>query len=112
LTEIGLQNEELIVRMTGCPNGCARPYAAEIALVGKAPNKYQLYVGGNEASTRLNRVYKDTVKGEDLMQELKVMLTRFRDERNAGERFGDFSARVLWKEIPSTPLRTPAAVPQ
>jgi sulfite reductase (NADPH) hemoprotein beta-component len=112
LKEIGLENEELIVRMTGCPNGCARPYAAEIALVGKAPNKYQLYVGGNEASTRLNRVYKDTVKGEDLMQELKVMLTRFRDERNAGERFGDFSARVLWKEIPPTPPRTPAASPQ
>jgi sulfite reductase (NADPH) hemoprotein beta-component len=98
LAELGLQTEELIIRMTGCPNGCARPYMAEIAFVGKAPNKYQIYLGGNEANTRLNRLYKDSVKGDDLMNELRVVLTRFVQERKGGERFGDFSARVLWKE--------------
>jgi sulfite reductase (NADPH) hemoprotein beta-component len=102
LLELGMAREELIVRMTGCPNGCARPYTAEIAFVGKAPNKYQLYLGGNEGSTRLNRLYKDSLKGEDLMNELKPVLTRYRDERKAGERFGDFCARVLWPEQGST----------
>jgi len=86
------------VRMTGCPNGCARPYMAEIAFVGKCPNKYQIYLGGNEGSTRLNRLYKDSVKGEDLLSELQPILTRFVRERHAGERFGDFCARVIWSE--------------
>ncbi len=98
LSELGLQDEELVVRMTGCPNGCARPFMAEIALVGKAPNKYQLYLGGNEASTRLNRLYKDSVKGDELIHELRALLTRYLAERQSGERFGDFCARVLWKE--------------
>ena len=100
LGELGLGKQELIIRMTGCPNGCARPYTAEIALVGKSPNKYQLYLGGNEASTRLNRLYKDSVKGEDLVNELRLVLTRYTRERQTGERFGDFSARVLWQETP------------
>jgi sulfite reductase (NADPH) hemoprotein beta-component len=99
--ELGLQNEELIVRMTGCPNGCARPYVAEIALVGKGPGKYQLYLGGNEASTRLNRVYKDSVKGEELVNELRPLLARYVEQRNPGERFGDFCARVIWPQLPA-----------
>jgi sulfite reductase (NADPH) hemoprotein beta-component len=98
LSDLGLQEEELIIRMTGCPNGCARPYMAEIAFVGKGPNKYQIYLGGNEASTRLNRLYKDIVKGDDLLAELRVVLTRYLKERNLGERFGDFCQRVLWEE--------------
>ncbi len=98
LTELGLQDEALIVRMTGCPNGCARSYMAEVAFVGKAPNKYQIYLGGNEASTRLNRLYKDSVKGEDLISELRTVLARYARERNGGERFGDFCARALWTE--------------
>jgi len=99
LAELGLQNEEIIVRMTGCPNGCARPYMAEIAFVGKAPNKYQIYLGGTEASTRLNRLFKESVKGEDLLNELRPVLARFVQERVGGERFGDFCARVVWKEL-------------
>ena len=98
LGELGLENEELIVRMTGCPNGCARPFMAEVAFVGKSPNKYQLYLGGNEPSTRLNRLYKDSVKGEDLLGELRAVLVRYRDQRQPGERFGDFCARVIWAE--------------
>ena len=98
LGELGMRDEELTVRMTGCPNGCARPFMAEIAFVGKAPNKYQIYLGGNEASTRLNRLYKDTVKTDDLMNELRIVLQRYLAQKLSGERFGDFCARVLWQE--------------
>jgi sulfite reductase (NADPH) hemoprotein beta-component len=101
LAELGLQNDEIIVRMTGCPNGCARPYTAEIAFVGKAPNKYQIYVGGNEASTRLNRLFKDTVKVEEITNELRPALARYAQERAPGERFGDWAARALWTELPA-----------
>lgn len=103
LQDLRLQDEELIIRMTGCPNGCARPYLAEIAFVGKAPNKYQIYFGGNEGSTRLNRLWKDSVKTEDLIPELRQVLLRFAVERQAGERFGDFAARVLWTEVSPAP---------
>ena len=94
LAEVGLQNEEIIVRMTGCPNGCVRPYIAEIAFVGKAPNKYQIYVGGNLAGTRLARLYKDSVKADDLLEELRPVLARYARERQPGERFGDFCERA------------------
>jgi sulfite reductase (NADPH) hemoprotein beta-component len=96
--ELGMSQEELIVRMTGCPNGCARPYTAELAFVGKAPNKYQIYLGGNEGSTRLNRLYKDSVKGDDLIAEVRALLTRYLEQRQVGERFGDFCRRVIWTE--------------
>ncbi|HEY5911997.1 MAG TPA: NADPH-dependent assimilatory sulfite reductase hemoprotein subunit [Verrucomicrobiae bacterium] len=100
LGELGIADEELIVRMTGCPNGCARPYMAEVAFVGKAPNKYQIYLGGNEGSTRLNRLYKDSVKGDDLIAELRPLLASYVQQRQAGERFGDFCARTVWTEQP------------
>jgi sulfite reductase (NADPH) hemoprotein beta-component len=103
LTELGMEREEIIVRMTGCPNGCARPYMAEIAFVGKAPNKYQIYLGGNESSTRLNRLYKDSVKTDDLTNELRVVLQRYLAEKLSGERFGDFCARVIWTESAAQP---------
>ena len=74
---------------------------AEIGFVGKAPSKYQLYLGGNESSTRLNRVYKDTVKNEEIEAELRPLLTRFAAERKSGERFGDFCDRVILKEVPA-----------
>ena len=100
LTEVGLPEEEIIVRMTGCPNGCARPHMAELALVGKAPGKYQLYLGGNASSTRLGRLYKESVKNEDLVTELRALLTRFVKERQDAERFGDFCHRVVLREAP------------
>jgi sulfite reductase (NADPH) hemoprotein beta-component len=106
LTELGLQQEEIVVRMTGCPNGCARPFMAEIAFVGKAPNKYQIYLGGNEPSTRLNRLYKDSVKTDELINELRTVLRRYVSEKLAGERFGDFCARVVWNETPSQLVAT------
>jgi sulfite reductase (NADPH) hemoprotein beta-component len=95
LAEMRLQDEEIVIRMTGCPNGCARPYMAELAFVGKAPNKYQIYLGGNEASTRLNRLYKDSVKADEIIAELRQLFLRFFKERQPGERFGDFCARAV-----------------
>jgi sulfite reductase (NADPH) hemoprotein beta-component len=106
LEETGLQDEEIIIRMTGCPNGCARPFMSEIGFVGKAPGKYQIYLGGNEASTRLNRLYKDTVKNEDIVNELRPLFTRFAAERIGAERFGDFCGRVVLKETPAAALST------
>jgi sulfite reductase (NADPH) hemoprotein beta-component len=101
--QVGLKNEEIVVRMTGCPNGCARPYMAEIGLVGRAPNKYMVYLGGNLSSTRLNRLWKENVKSEDFENELRPLLTRYVQERSRGERFGDWCDRVLWQEQPEPP---------
>jgi sulfite reductase (NADPH) hemoprotein beta-component len=95
LAEVGIAEEEIVFRMTGCPNGCARPYLAEIALVGRAPGKYNLLLGGNEASTRLARVYRESVKFDDVVSELRPLLQRFVAERQTGERFGDFTVRAV-----------------
>ncbi len=96
--DLGLGGEEIIIRSTGCPNGCARPYMAEIAFVGKAPGRYQVWLGANATGTRLNRVWKDTVKDPDIENELRPVLVRFVKERNAGERFGDWCDRIFLKE--------------
>ncbi len=98
LAELGLADEEIIIRMTGCPNGCARPYMAEIGFVGKAPNKYNLYLGGNAGTTRLNREYRTSVKSDDIITELRGPLTRWKNERLPGERFGDFCSRIVLPE--------------
>lgn len=98
LTEVGLPGEEIFIRMTGCPNGCARPYMAEIGFVGKGPGRYQLWLGGNATSTRVNRVYKEVVKEAEILPELKGLFTRFAGERLSGERFGDWVARTVWNE--------------
>jgi len=102
LTEVGLAGEEIIIRSTGCPNGCARPYMAEIAFVGKAPGRYQVWLGGDVSGTRLNKVWKDVLKEADLETEFRPVFTRFAKERKAGERFGDWCQRVFLKEQPAT----------
>jgi sulfite reductase (NADPH) hemoprotein beta-component len=99
--EVGLAGQEIIIRSTGCPNGCARPYMAEIAFVGKAPGRYQVWLGGNTAGTRLNRVWKDMVKDADIVNEMRPVLARYATERKPDERFGDWVERVLWTEQPS-----------
>ena len=96
--DLGLGGEEIIVRSTGCPNGCARPYMAEIAFVGKAPGRYQVWLGGNASGTRLNRIWKEVVKDADIESELRPVLSRFAKERYAAERFGDWCDRVILKE--------------
>lgn len=108
LAESGLGGEEITIRMTGCPNGCARPYAAEIGFVGKAPGRYQIWLGGNAGSTRLNRLWKDNVKDPEIVPELKPLFVRFAAERGAGEGFGDWAARTVWNE---TAAPAPAAAP-
>jgi len=105
--EVGVAGEEIIIRSTGCPNGCARPYMAEIGFVGKAPGRYQLWLGGDVSGTRLNQVYKETIKEADLETELRPLLTRWKAERTSGERFGDYSTRVL---IPEAIAAAAAAV--
>jgi sulfite reductase (NADPH) hemoprotein beta-component len=98
LAEVGLAGEEIIIRSTGCPNGCARPYMAEIGFVGKAPGRYQVWLGGDVSGTRLNRIWKDVLKEPDLETEFRPVFARFAEERNAGERFGDWCDRVFLKE--------------
>jgi len=95
LAEVGLAGEEIIIRLTGCPNGCTRPYMAEIALVGKAPGRYQVWLGGNASGTRLNQLWKDGVKEGELENEFRPVFARFAKERDAGERFGDWCRRLL-----------------
>ena len=96
--DLGLGGEEIIIRSTGCPNGCARPYMAEIAFVGKAPGRYQVWLGGDTSGTRLNRIWKDVIKDPEIETELRPVLVRFVKERNSGERFGDWCDRVFLKE--------------
>jgi sulfite reductase (NADPH) hemoprotein beta-component len=93
--DAGLGGQEIIIRSTGCPNGCARPYMAEIAFVGKAPGRYQLWLGGNAAGTRLNKLFKDVIKDAELEAELGPLIKRYAQERSNGERFGDWCNRVL-----------------
>ncbi|MEO7768122.1 MAG: sulfite reductase subunit beta, partial [Ferruginibacter sp.] len=88
-----LENERIIMRMTGCPNGCARPYAAEIGLVGTAPGKYNLHLGGDHAGHRLNKLYKDNLGEEQILKELDELFASFKTERNNGESFGDYTWR-------------------
>ena len=94
LEETGLIQEPLVMRMTGCPNGCARPYVAEIALVGRSLNKYVIYLGGNVAGTRLARPFLDLVPMDKLAATLKPLFEHFRDERVGAEGFGDYCDRV------------------
>ena len=89
----GLQNEEIIIRMTGCPNGCARPFAAEIGFVGTALGKYNLHIGGDRLGMRLNRIYKESLDEQSILTELDQLFATFASERNEGEQFGDFTNR-------------------
>jgi sulfite reductase (ferredoxin) len=94
LAELGLGNTQLSIRMTGCPNGCARPYMGDIGLVGKTRDVYNLYIGGDWANTRMNTLFVPSVKLADIASTLRPLLTIWRDERDAGETFGDFAHRV------------------
>jgi sulfite reductase (NADPH) hemoprotein beta-component len=94
IEEAGLRDDAITIRMTGCPNGCARPYLGEIGLVGKAPGKYNLYLGAGFDGARLNRLYKASVKSEEIVSELTPIIKRYAKERESGERFGDFCVRT------------------
>lgn len=106
LEGVGLAGEEIIIRMTGCPNGCARPYNAEIAFVGKGPGRYQLWLGGTADGSRLSRVYREMVKDAEIIDTLRPLFQQFAAERQQGERFGDWAARVIWPELENAPAGT------
>lgn len=89
----GLENEEIIIRMTGCPNGCARPFAAEIGFVGTALGKYNLHIGGDNLGMRLNKLYKESLDEPAILNELNELFDTFGKERKRGEGFGDFTNR-------------------
>jgi sulfite reductase (ferredoxin) len=92
--DLGLEKEMLSVRMTGCPNGCARPYQSEIGIVGRSGDKYTVFVGGNIHGDRLNFPLKDLVPRADLLPNLVPLLRQFKEARHPGEGFGDFCHRL------------------
>lgn len=93
IAKLGLQSSKIAVHMTGCPNGCARPYTPDIGLVGKAVGKYTMFVGGNPEGTRLGFIYRDMVELQDIVPALSPLLHAFKLERQGAESFGDFCAR-------------------
>ncbi|KAI0047166.1 sulfite reductase subunit beta [Auriscalpium vulgare] len=92
--ENGLRNDSIVMRMTGCPNGCARPYVAEVAFVGKAPGTYLMLLGGGYYGQRLNKIYRESVSEPEILAILRPMIKRYALERHEGERFGDFVIRA------------------
>jgi sulfite reductase (NADPH) hemoprotein beta-component len=95
LEEAGLHDDAISLRVTGCPNGCARPYLAEIGFVGKAPGKYALYLGAAYNGTRLNRLVSPSITIDDAVKLLDPVIKRYAKERDPGEGFGDFCERVI-----------------
>lgn len=94
IDENGLRDEEITIRMTGCPNGCARHALGEIGFIGKAPGKYNMYLGAAFDGSRLSKMYRENIGEEDILNELRVLLSRYAKEREEGEHFGDFVIRA------------------
>lgn len=90
----GLEREAISIRMSGCPNGCPRPYLAEIALVGKAVGKYNLYLGASANGDRMNALYRENIGEAQILETLAPILARYAAEREPGERFGNFVVRA------------------
>ena len=89
-----LQDEHIILRVTGCPNGCGRAMLAEVGLVGKGPGKYNLYLGGNLGGTRIPKLYQENVDNEQILSILDELIGQWKTERQEGECFGDFVIRA------------------
>jgi sulfite reductase (NADPH) hemoprotein beta-component len=92
--ESGLAQESIVMRMTGCPNGCARPWVAEVAFVGKALGAYNMYLGGGYHGQRLNKLYRSSIKEDEILEIMRPMIKRYALEREQGEKFGDWCIRV------------------
>lgn len=101
LQKHGLAKEEsIILRVTGCPNGCGRAMLAEIGLVGKAPNRYNLHLGGNRSGTRVPKMYKENITDKQILEEIDSLVGRWSKERSEKESFGDFVIRTgIIKEV-------------
>jgi sulfite reductase (NADPH) hemoprotein beta-component len=89
----GLDEQAITIRMTGCPNGCARPYLAEIGLVGKGPGLYNLHLGAAFNGTRLNVKYRESAQESEILELLDSLFADFSRNRQAGEKFGDYLQR-------------------
>jgi len=94
LAAMGMAQERMSIRMTGCPNGCARPYQSEIGLVGRSGEKYTLYVGGSSLGTRLNYPLADMIHRDKVVETLRPLLGRWKSDRTSGESFGDYCNRL------------------
>lgn len=92
--ENGLRDKEITIRMTGCPNGCARHALGEIGFIGKAPGKYNMYLGAAHDGSRLSKMYRENIGEEEILSELRVVLARYAKERAQDEHFGDFVIRA------------------
>lgn len=99
LDKVGLEQEHFVVRMTGCPNGCARPYMAELGFVGSAPEAYQVWLGGTPAQTRLALPYMERLHLSDMETQLEPIFAYFKQSRQLGESFGNFCDRVGFEPI-------------
>ncbi|AGE64947.1 MULTISPECIES: assimilatory sulfite reductase (NADPH) hemoprotein subunit [Bacillus] len=94
IDENGLRDQEITIRMTGCPNGCARHALGEIGFIGKAPGKYNMYLGAAFDGSRLSKMYRENIGEADILSELRILLSRYAKEREEGEHFGDFVIRA------------------
>ena len=94
LASAGLREDEIVIRMTGCPNGCARPYLAEIAFVGRGPGTYNLYLGGSFNGDRLNKLYRPDIGQDAIVAALGPLFRAYSEMRQPGEHFGDFVIRT------------------
>ncbi|WP_142829137.1 assimilatory sulfite reductase (NADPH) hemoprotein subunit [Planococcus soli] len=94
LDEAGLRDEEIIIRMSGCPNSCSRPALGEIGFIGKAPGKYNMYLGAGFAGDRLNKMYRENIGEEEILATLKPIFFQYAKERQENEHFGDFVIRA------------------
>src|SRR6185437_11279772 len=90
----GLADEDITLRMTGCPNGCARPYIAEIGLVGKGPGRYNLYLGAAFDGSRMSKLFREDLDDEGIVTALDPVFAAYTKERQKGEHFGDFTVRA------------------
>lgn len=94
LTAHGLADADIHLRISGCPNGCSRPYLGEIALIGKAPGRYNLMLGADHRGRRLNRLHKENIAENEILDTLDALFARYAGERGRDERFGDFLVRT------------------
>ena len=94
LDEAGLRSDAITIRMTGCPNGCARPYIAEIGFVGRGPDRYNVYLGAGFVGDRLSKLWRKDVKGTEIKELLTPVIQDYAKSREDGERFGDFVIRA------------------
>jgi sulfite reductase beta subunit-like hemoprotein len=102
LSGLGLRDVPLTIRMTGCPNGCARPYTADLAFVGRSLDLYHIYIGGGLAGDRLADLYRADVPADELLSAVKPLLARWAAERLGSEGLGDFYQRIVAHAVPRT----------